>query len=57
MRDYNDRRKTLQNYNSPESVRSMTESKYEERIKCQNKCVKCDIFSCFIGFIAALGIA
>ena len=71
MRYYNEKRNTLQfcnnkkplqKYDSQESVSqksvpSITQSEYEERIKRQNKCVKCCFSSCFMGFLVALGMA
>ena len=54
MREY--RNGSLVDY-SDEDTHSMTESEYNNRIKCQNRSIKCVSCSCFLAIIAALSMA
>ena len=42
---------------SDEDTHSMTESEYNNRIKCQNRSIKCVSCSCFLAIIAGLSMA
>ena len=56
MREYRNGSRALTDY-SDEDTHSMTESEYDNRIKCQNRSIKCASCSCFLAIIAALSMA
>ena len=56
MREYRNGSRALTDY-SDEDTHSMTESEYDNRIKCQNRSIKCGFFSFFVLILIAIGMA